>query len=241
MLRISRLLTPEPSPMLTATCRGVYDPAQARIEAESVKAIIEKHDASDDPDFRTRAIVIKEQRSQLVKEHLGAVDRLLQAAALREVPPTEHPCSTRPPNSPAPAGPRGSMDPAVADQLLAKISEISDISGRPRSRDPQPGRTADPASSAYLSLARAATAGICARLDFPLDRLDDLTLAVDEAASLLLLDSRPGTELVCAWGRGHGSAHPPDVGEHIGPDPAHDVVLVDGAQCPGRRRLRADR
>ncbi len=56
-----------------------------------------------------------------------------------------------------------------------------------------------PASSAYLSLARAATAGICARLDFPLDRLDDLTLAVDEAASLLLLDSRPGTELVCAW------------------------------------------
>lgn len=56
-----------------------------------------------------------------------------------------------------------------------------------------------PASSAYLSLARAATAGICARLDFPLDRLDDLTLAVDEATSLLLLDSRPGSELSCVW------------------------------------------
>ncbi|MFN8126560.1 MAG: anti-sigma regulatory factor [Candidatus Nanopelagicales bacterium] len=56
-----------------------------------------------------------------------------------------------------------------------------------------------PASSAYLSLARATTAGICARLDFPLDRLDDLALAVDEAVSLLLLDARPGTDLECAW------------------------------------------
>ena len=49
---------------------GVYDPAQARIEAESVKAICEKYAANEDPVFRTRAIIIKEQRSQLVKEHL---------------------------------------------------------------------------------------------------------------------------------------------------------------------------
>lgn len=56
-----------------------------------------------------------------------------------------------------------------------------------------------PASSAYLSLARAATAGVCARLDFPLDRLEDLTLAVDEALALLLLDAVPGTGIDCAW------------------------------------------
>ena len=49
---------------------GVYDPAQARIEAESVKAIIAKVADNDDPDFRTRAILIKEQRSELVKHHL---------------------------------------------------------------------------------------------------------------------------------------------------------------------------
>ena len=49
---------------------GVYDPAQARIEAESVKAIIEKYQGNDDPDFRTRAILIKEQRAELVKHHL---------------------------------------------------------------------------------------------------------------------------------------------------------------------------
>lgn len=49
---------------------GVYDPAQARIEAESVKAIQEKHNASDDEEFRERAINIKEQRAELVKHHL---------------------------------------------------------------------------------------------------------------------------------------------------------------------------
>ena len=49
---------------------GVYDPAQARIEAESIKGIIAKVADNDDPDFRTRAILIKEQRSELVKHHL---------------------------------------------------------------------------------------------------------------------------------------------------------------------------
>jgi len=49
---------------------GVYDPAQARIEAESVKAICEKYQGNEDPVFRTRALVIKEQRAELVKHHL---------------------------------------------------------------------------------------------------------------------------------------------------------------------------
>jgi serine/threonine-protein kinase RsbW len=56
-----------------------------------------------------------------------------------------------------------------------------------------------PASSAYLSLARAATASTCARLDFPLERLEDVTLAVDEAVALLLLDAVADDPLVCRW------------------------------------------
>ena len=52
---------------------GVYDPAQARIEAESIKAIIGKLADNDDPDFRTRAILIKEQRAELVKHHLDVL------------------------------------------------------------------------------------------------------------------------------------------------------------------------
>ena len=49
---------------------GVYDPAQARIEAESVKATIEKANASDDESFKIRAAIIKEERADLVKHHL---------------------------------------------------------------------------------------------------------------------------------------------------------------------------
>jgi nickel superoxide dismutase len=48
---------------------GVYDPAQARIEAQSVKAIQDKM-ANFEGDDRVRAIVIKEQRAELVKHHL---------------------------------------------------------------------------------------------------------------------------------------------------------------------------
>ena len=52
---------------------GVYDPAQARIEAESVKAIQEKYQGNEDPTFRTRAVAIKEQRAELVKHHLDVL------------------------------------------------------------------------------------------------------------------------------------------------------------------------
>jgi nickel superoxide dismutase len=49
---------------------GVYDPAQARIEAESVKACQEKFNGSDDPIFKQRAVTIKEERADMVKHHL---------------------------------------------------------------------------------------------------------------------------------------------------------------------------
>ena len=68
---LTRLL--EPKTTAHAHCDlpcGVYDPAQARIEAESVKAIIQKYHDSSDPAFQTRALLIKEQRSELVKHHL---------------------------------------------------------------------------------------------------------------------------------------------------------------------------
>lgn len=48
---------------------GVYDPAQAKIEAQSVKAIMDKYAGLDD-EGKTRALFIKEQRAELVKQHL---------------------------------------------------------------------------------------------------------------------------------------------------------------------------
>ncbi|MBW3626629.1 MAG: superoxide dismutase, Ni, partial [Actinobacteria bacterium] len=60
---ISRLLTAidrvRPPVHASAHCDlpcGVYDPAQARIEAESVKGIQEKYQGSDDPVFKQRAV-----------------------------------------------------------------------------------------------------------------------------------------------------------------------------------------
>ena len=71
MRLLTRLL--EPKATAYAHCDlpcGIYDPAQARIEAESVKAIEEKYQQNTDPEFRARCLIIKEQRSELVKHHL---------------------------------------------------------------------------------------------------------------------------------------------------------------------------
>ncbi|MFN8126561.1 MAG: superoxide dismutase, Ni [Candidatus Nanopelagicales bacterium] len=106
---------------------GVYDPAQARIEAQSVKAIIEKHDASDDADFRTRAVIIKEQRSQLVKEHLWVLWTDYFKPPHFEKYPQLNTLFNEATKLAGAGGTKGSMDVAVADDLLAKIDEISDI------------------------------------------------------------------------------------------------------------------
>lgn len=52
---------------------GVYDPEQARIEAESCLKIIQKYHDSDDPIFRDRCIQIKEERGSLAKEHIDVL------------------------------------------------------------------------------------------------------------------------------------------------------------------------
>lgn len=49
---------------------GVYNPAQARIEAESIINIMKKYQESEDEVFKIRAIIIKEERAELVKHHL---------------------------------------------------------------------------------------------------------------------------------------------------------------------------
>jgi nickel superoxide dismutase len=52
---------------------GVYDPEQARIEAESAYKIIEKYHDSDDELFRQRCIVVKEERTELAKHHISVL------------------------------------------------------------------------------------------------------------------------------------------------------------------------
>jgi serine/threonine-protein kinase RsbW len=56
-----------------------------------------------------------------------------------------------------------------------------------------------PAVGAYLSVLRTATAGLAARLDFTLDEIEDLRIAVDEACAMLLSSALPGGSLDCEF------------------------------------------
>jgi serine/threonine-protein kinase RsbW len=56
-----------------------------------------------------------------------------------------------------------------------------------------------PAEGAYLSVLRTATAGLAARLDFTLDEIEDLRIAVDEACGMLLGQAAPGASLECEF------------------------------------------
>jgi nickel superoxide dismutase len=106
---------------------GVYDPAQARIEAESVKAICEKYQASDDEVFRARAVLIKEQRSELVKHHLWVLWTDYFKPPHFESYSQLHQLFNEATKLAGAGGTKSSMDPATADQLLGKIEEISKI------------------------------------------------------------------------------------------------------------------
>ena len=106
---------------------GVYDPAQARIEAESIKGIIAKVDDNDDPDFRTRAIIIKEQRAELVKHHLWVLWTDYFKPPHFEKYPQLHQLVNEATKLAGASGARARWTRKVADDLLAKIDEIAEI------------------------------------------------------------------------------------------------------------------
>jgi serine/threonine-protein kinase RsbW len=62
-----------------------------------------------------------------------------------------------------------------------------------------------PADSAYLSVLRTATAGLAARLDFTLDEIEDLRIAVDEACAMLLAQVVQDSTLTCRFELGDDS------------------------------------
>ena len=104
---------------------GVYDPAQARIEAESVKACQEKYQGSDDAIFKDRAVSIKEQRANLVKEHLWVLWTDYFKPEHLETYPQLHELFW---NATKEAGnAKRSEDPAQGQKLLDAIDELSKV------------------------------------------------------------------------------------------------------------------
>lgn len=106
---------------------GVYDPAQARIEAESVKAIQDKYQANADPEFRTRAIMIAEQRAELVKHHLWVLWTDYFKPPHFEKYPQLHDLFNRATKAAGAGGAKGTMDPTSGQHLLDLIAEIDKI------------------------------------------------------------------------------------------------------------------
>ena len=125
---LGRLLAPRMT--VSAHCDlpcGVYDPAQARIEAESVKAICEKYQGNEDPVFRTRALFIKEQRAELVKHHLWVLWTDYFKPPHFEKYPQLHQLFNEATKLAGAAGGKGTVDPGEAEKLLQKIDEIAKI------------------------------------------------------------------------------------------------------------------
>ncbi|MDQ1427847.1 MAG: nickel superoxide dismutase [Acidimicrobiaceae bacterium] len=104
---------------------GVYDPAQARIEAESVKGCMEKFNGSDDDVFKTRAVLIKEQRADLVKHHLWVLWTDYFKPPHLEAHPNLHDLFWTATKKAGEA--KQTNNVAVADDLLSMIAEIDKI------------------------------------------------------------------------------------------------------------------
>jgi serine/threonine-protein kinase RsbW len=79
---------------------------------------------------------------------------------------------------------------------VTEAAKITDLSGASKRDVVTIGL---PASSVYLSVLRTATAGLAARLDFTVDEIEDLRIAVDEACAMLLPQAVVGSEIRCEF------------------------------------------
>lgn len=103
---------------------GVYDPVQAKVEAQSVLEIQKKYADLHDED-KIRAIIIKEQRAELVKHHLWVLWSDYFKPEHLEKHPDLHDLFWR--TTKQASNTKKSVDPAEGEKLLEMIEEISKI------------------------------------------------------------------------------------------------------------------
>ena len=127
-MRRPRFLTP--TTVVSAHCDlpcGVYDPAQARIEAQSVKAMQEKYLANEDPVFRARALKIIDDRANLTKHHLAVLWHDYFKAEHFDKYPQLHMLINSTIKQAIGTGDKQNIDPAEGQKLLDGIDEIAAI------------------------------------------------------------------------------------------------------------------
>lgn len=104
---------------------GVYDPAQAKIEAMSVLKIAQKYQDSDDEVFKARALALKEERAEEVKHHLMVLWADFFTADHRQQFSNLDDLFWRAIHQAGDA--KKSVDPADGEKLIELIDEIADI------------------------------------------------------------------------------------------------------------------
>jgi nickel superoxide dismutase len=104
---------------------GVYDPAQARIDAMSCVKAAEKYQASDDDAFRTRCIMVKEAQAELVKHHLSVLWTDFFKPHHLEQFPALHDLFWRAIKSAGDA--KKSMDPAASMAMVDLVDEVAAV------------------------------------------------------------------------------------------------------------------
>jgi nickel superoxide dismutase len=123
MSLLSRWLAP--TTVVRAHCDlpcGVYDPEQARIEAESCLRIIERYQSNEDPAYRMRAVHIKEERAELVKHHLDVLWHDYFKPEHQDAVPNLHELFWNAAKQASKV--KNSVDPADAKKLLEMIDEV---------------------------------------------------------------------------------------------------------------------
>jgi nickel superoxide dismutase len=131
---VSRLIRPRRT--VHAHCDlpcGVYDPAQARIEAESILAIQnkyqdaakEKEESETEDQYRERCIRIKEDRAEQVKHHLWVLWTDYFTPEHTEQHPNLHDLFWEATKEAGDS--KRSTDPAQGQKLLDLIDQIGEI------------------------------------------------------------------------------------------------------------------
>lgn len=125
---IARLIYRLPAKIVHAHCDlpcGVYDPAQARIEAQSVYNIMKKFGELGEDNKEDRGLIIKEQRAQMVKEHLWVLWTDYFKPEHLEKFPDLHDLFWQATKAAGDA--KKSTDPAVGAKLIELVDKIGHI------------------------------------------------------------------------------------------------------------------
>jgi nickel superoxide dismutase len=143
---VLRFLTP--TTVVSAHCDlpcGVYDPAQARIEAQSVLAMQKKAQANEDPLFRTRAEIIIHERAGLAKHHLAVLWHDYFKPEHFSKYPDLHDLINQTIKAASGTGARGSLDPATGQKLLDGIDAVAKVFWETKGKDYVVPQSADQA------------------------------------------------------------------------------------------------